>query len=233
MLGRMAAVPLAIKIVFYVGVTMLGLEENILRQGLLLLPVYFAEGWLAVQVIRFAVYGERGPEAPPSASRSRGIMAGTIIYVLTKIALSLFAALMVMGNQGTADTPPLQPAPEVFLIGLVALGAALWCFRLLWLYVPAALDRSVVDFLGRIKPFASSLYMMGTWLLCFVPLAVAMIMLSETMLMIFPPGADGAPVMAFKLAMAVAQAVLEILIAIIASAAMAYGIQTIYERKAS
>ena len=43
---ELSALMLAVKIVSFVGFIVFGLDENFLRQGLLLIPVYMLEGWV-------------------------------------------------------------------------------------------------------------------------------------------------------------------------------------------
>ena len=239
-IARMALIPVVIKIVSFLAVTALGLEDNFLRLGLLLLPSYFAEGWLVAQLVRLAVLdeswlmnlsGDVKKDAVLMRSRMRGILAGTLVYVLTKLVLSVFSGIALMqpglhGSQATAT----EQGPGMLLAAILLLAVMIWAFRLLWFYIPAALDYSLTDFAKRIKSYGMSFYMLGTWLMCFVPLAMALIFISQVMMTIFP--ADGeAPSVLYTYAMAIVQAVIEMVIAIVSSVAMTYGIDSLYKNR--
>ena len=235
-IGRMTIFPLLIKLVSFAFVITLGLEDNFMRLGLLLLPSYFAEGWLVALVVRLAIFGERGAYGPPgtvqeksSASRSRGLMAGMVFYVLTKLLLSFFWALIDTNNGEQVQTPPPEASVNLYIAVIALMAGMLWAFRFMWLYVPAALDYPIKDFLRRIRGYMTSVYMLGTWLLCFTPMALMIIMASQTALQIFPME-NNVPTMGYSYFMAFAQAVMEVFIAIVASSAMAYAIQSIYKK---
>lgn len=240
LVGRMAIIPLAIKMISAILLTMSGMDDAYLRQGLFLLPSYFAEGWLAAQVVRLAILGERWPQAGAAgnAARTRGILAGTVIYTLTMLVLSLFNALLMAA--ATPPTPeqaaalavePLQPTVSVFMGLLMILTVMLWCFRLLWLYIPAALDYPALDYLRRCKGYMASVHMAGLWLLCFVPLATLLRMTSEMLFSVFPPVGEQVASMPHRYGLDVFGSLLEIVLVVVTTAAMAYAVQSYYQKK--
>lgn len=183
-LARLALVPVLIKFVCTVTVLSLGIEQNFLRQALLFLPDYFTEGWLLSHVVRLQFLGQRWPFRPTGDNaadeivlrdRFRGVMGGTIVYVLTRY---LFAgALHVMQTAQTAAmiAPDATELPPGALGGIIVLAVMfivfLWAFRLMWVFIAAALNVPVRDFLGILgRGFMPSIYMIGAWLVCFVPL---------------------------------------------------------------
>lgn len=237
--GRMMLIPLLVKVASFVLVSVLELEGNYLRQGLILIPSFFAEGWLITQLIRLAIFretwpamlsGDRKKDMEVLHVRFRAIMSGTIIYVLLKLLVSMFSGLAMQANETYQPEAVTEPSSMAFLVAMLAILFIVWSFRFLWLYIPAALDYPIRDFLGRIKAFRVSIYMIATWLLCFIPLALMFLMISEVMVGVFPPAEEGVIPDGYKYSMVVVQAVLELLISIVTSIAMAYGISSFYQK---
>ena len=247
---RLATIPFAIKLASFIGVTCIDFNENYLRHGLFLLPSYFVEGWLIMQLIRFAILGERGQANFIKANfikanstkdeinnqndelfqaRRRGILAGIIIYVISKLLLSFFSALILM-NVPTQETVASSNITDTqsFIIGTAMLLVMIWGFRFVWLYIPAALDYSVSNFLHRIKSFTSSFSMIGLWLLSFVPIMLLLLTFSKILATTFPGVEEDIASVTYRYGMAVVQGVLDLVIAIVSSIGMAYGIQSIY-----
>lgn len=233
---RLALIPLIIKIVSLGLIFGFDLEKNYLRQGLLLLPSHFAEGWLIARLIRAAVFGEYLEDRLSGNPQSdfvrfedhiRAILASTIIYVLIKLCLSLCAGIFVEQaeqyqaiNEQNSD----QASAAAFFVAFTLLALIIWGFRFLWLYIPAALGYSVERFLKRIRGFQSSFAMIATWLLCFVPLVVVLILGLQMISAVFGDTEDRA----YLYAVIILQTVVELIAAIIISVALAFGFQSIY-----
>lgn len=100
-----AVLPFFIKMGSFAAVMFLGLEMNFLRQGLVLLPSYFAEGFLVAYVIRMIISGGEIGDDPKNVERSlaqggaRDLTAATIVYVLIKLTLA-FVSGMTLHNMG-------------------------------------------------------------------------------------------------------------------------------------
>lgn len=239
LVARMMLFPFVLKLVSFLIVTALDLDQNYLRQGLVLIPSYFAEGWLVAQLIRLAIFretwpamlsGDRKKDMEVLHVRFRAIMAGTIIYVLLKLFMSLFTGLLLEANFDYQSTQEAEPSSFVFLLSLLAMIFVIWAFRFFWLYIPAALDYSIRDFLYRIRSFKSSLYMIAIWILCFTPLALMFLMASEFFVALFPAAQEGKVPAAYQYSMVVVQAALELCIAMVTSVAMAYRISSLYRK---
>jgi hypothetical protein len=130
------------------------------------------------------------------------------------------------------ELPQSQTPDNVtFFAAVVFLAVVIWAFRFLWLYVPAALGYSVSGFLKRIRPYYFSLSMLATWLLCFLPLAVLFLMGSEIFSSLLNGADASAPSTAFTYASVCLQAVIEILMVMTASVAMAFGVASLYGTK--
>lgn len=235
---RMGAIPVVIKVVTYLVITALAMDGNPLRQGLFLLPSFFAEGWLVAQAIRMAVLGERWPVAlsgdPRQDSdtimkRSRGILSGMIVYVLIKMVLTFVTGYVKFAEtQQPAPMPPAEPTAMTYAAAVFILVTFIWLFRMLWLYVPATLDYPMQDFVKRFKSFMVSVHMIGAWLLCFIPMAMAMTLISQILHGIFP-GSGDVPAAGYTYGVALVQSIMEVVIAVISSVAMAYGVHSLYK----
>ena len=238
-LTRMAFWPVLLKLVTFVGITAFGLEENVLRQGLLLLPAYFAEGWLVAAAIRIALLEENWPPKNPPAekgvkasilqNRSNAILAAAIIYVLTKLALSFLTGMTMFEMQKADVSTQAEPTMGMFLAACAALAFVIWAFRFTWLYVPVALGLSLQGFIKRIKAFMTSIYMIGLWLLCFVPLALVLILASEILSSLFPGIDSDTPSAAYTYLMLCVQVMMEAAVMIISSVGMAYAVREIFD----
>ncbi|HBR68922.1 MAG TPA: hypothetical protein DEA55_06060 [Rhodospirillaceae bacterium] len=233
-IGRFGLIAAALKFVGFIAITYFGLEQNFLRHGLVLLPSFFAEGLLVMYAIRHALYNEDMPfqpharTSPASRDGMRLIWAGTIVYVLIWLTLSFFNGLAMMGT-GAPDGGEVPPEPEfkVYLMLTWLLVCAVWLFRFIWLYVPVAMGYSMRDYLRRIGGFRISLYMMGLWLVCYLPF-VLLLMLFSDMAMIAYPAAEGETVSkAYEYMMAAAKIIANLATTVTASVAMAYGIASI------
>lgn len=232
----MALIPFIIKIASLGLVFGFGLEENYLRQGLVLLPSYFAEGWLVARLIRMAVLGEYIEQRLSGDPRRdfdqfedhiRAVLSSTIIYVLIKLCLALLTSLFAdqMQHYEQMATPdPQEGNAATFLIALALLALILWAFRFLWLYIPAALGRSVEGFLKRISGIRGSFPLIATWLLCFVPLAVVLLLSLQMVGYVFGEGQETG----YLYAVITLQAFIDLVTMIITSIALGFGIQSLY-----
>lgn len=245
-----AAMPFFIKMGCFAAVVFLGLETNFLRQGLVLLPSYFAEGVLVAYVIRMVmsggVIGRDVREAEPFA---RDLTASMVIYVLTKLVMACltgvaFTQMIESGAvQGGADGAAVEavtqgaegggaevaePSMAMFFLSVMALAAGIWAFRLLWLYVPMAMGVRIGVFMRALGSFGSSFAMMGCWIMCFVPFGILMLIGYEVVAGALGHSAE-TPSQAFSLVLIPVQAAIEVVIALVSSLAMAYGIQQIFE----
>ncbi len=235
----MAMVPLAVKVVNYMIIETLGMSENHMRQGLLLLPAFFVEGWLIARLIRFAVQGERIEQhlsGDPALDlrrfegHMRAVTASMIVFVLIKLAMSLFIGLF-MSEQAKLVSEMPADAPEYtvssIVMGFGIIGILLYAFRLLWLYVPLALEIDLREFLVRIRAFTSSMYMFAIYVLCFVPLALLMMMLlnaAANMMNI----TSGEETQMYRYVAIAIQTIIDTVLTICASIAMAFGVQALY-----
>ncbi len=180
-----------------------GYETHFIRQALIGLPAFFAEGWMVSHIVRFAIYGQRWPYQPQNGTlgpgdlavlqdKARGILAGTAMFVSIRfLALGLFAVIYYMAS-GSPDQPqaaadkaaspeqPFSTGPEGFIGALLLLAASLWAFRLLWIYIPAAAGVPVGAFLNRIRGMGISFSLLGVTLVGFLPLSFLFVIVAAT-----------------------------------------------------
>lgn len=225
---RMGVPLFLVKYVSYVLMLAYAPDGNLLRQGLFYLPSYFVEGWLAAQMIRLAAFGERWPVIPTAENaglrrmRALTIQAAIAIYVLTRLFLTAVSGTVESAApEAGAEIP--QPSMLTFVLALVALAVMLWAFRLLWLHIVAALGEGIVDFLAKARGAMTSVYMIGTWMVCFLPPVTAVALVSEILVGI----AGGAAPGFYKFLVIGLQAAAEIVIVVIVSVAMMHGVRDI------
>ncbi len=205
---KMAIIPLLIKFGCTIGVFAMGIEDDFLRQGLVMLPADFAEGWMLAQFLRTLLMDERWPvildKMPDDnmmsrlLTRARGIVSATLIYVL----ISMFGNIMLYGVFGlVGDTPfdPVQPTEKgtvseavppqaiesdalgtvMFIPSVLALIGLVWAFRLFWLHIPFSVLMPIGPYLKAMKGFMSSVRMMVLYFCCMSPIMFITVVLSR------------------------------------------------------
>ena len=239
---RLALVPVLIKFVCYVAVVGLHWEQVYTRQAIVLLPSFFAEGWLLAHLVRLIFLGQRWPFRPSGdekkdmevmEDRAQGIMAGALVYTLTKFLLT---GLLTLGNHENSMQAGQSVSEEGdFSLILMAVSTAMfvfmvWAFRFLWLYIPVAVNYSIRNFLRGIQGFSTSFYLIGTWLVCFIPLSLLMLFFIGVFSSVGVPG-EPMPTAA-KFILAAVQVAIDTATAIVATAGMAYSIKAMAEKAA-
>ncbi|MCD8525800.1 MAG: hypothetical protein LRY62_01130, partial [Alphaproteobacteria bacterium] len=143
-----------------------------------ILPAYFAEGALLCRLVVMA--GKNGKTiAPLPAANNRLVMAATLLYVLIKLAQAFAGGLgMEFAMHQQVQEENAEGSASLFFASLFLLGFTIWAFRLVWLYIPLVQGYSMIEFLHRIRGMKTSFVMIGTWLLCFVPLALLLIIVA-------------------------------------------------------
>lgn len=237
-LYHLALIPFLVKLVSFVLVVMLGLETAYLTQGLILLPSYFVEGWLIAQVLRLAVLGERWPgslsgdqekDAELYQERQICLKSSMIVYVLIKLIASVISGLSLESEAYIEQVKATSGEPNAisYITAIAVVMLFIWAFRLLWLYIPMALGQRIGDFLRSIKPYSSSVYMMGTWVLCAIPVAFLLLTLSQGLGAMFGLEEGALTPPAYQYIVVLMQAFFELFTAIVSSVAIAYTIATI------
>lgn len=245
LVGKLAGIPVLVKLGCLALIIALELSGNFLRQGLILLPSYFLEGWMLAYLVRTAIYDERGSSSLSGnqsqdevflRERARAILAATLVYVLIKLVLS-FSTGMVMdfqrsliGENGQSLHNIPDPSPGMMLVALALLGFFLWAFRYLWMNVSVALGYGFREYALKFRGGMISFYMIGTWLLCFVPFALVLVLCSELLLSVIP-AQDGEPTALYRFLMTGVQAAVDTAISLVTAIAMAFGIREVMDGK--
>lgn len=228
----LAAVPILIKIVCHMTYIMLGWQGQLMRQALVMLPSFFADGWMLAHLSRLIFYDQRWPwrssgdadkDRGVREERARGIMAGMIAFVVVEFLLAGFAdgiyQLAAAGFWENAD----PSMPEAMAMAVAAAGL-LWIFRYFWFYIPAAIGYPLPEFSVAMRGFATSVYMLAVWTACFMPGAILYQMTLAAFLPMEKDMGKGGEFFA-----AVSGAVFDTAIVIVSTAAMARAIRSMIE----
>ena len=175
----LAIVPFIVKAIFFGVVILLGYQDNPFRQTLVMLPAYFMEGWMIAHIVRFVFFGERWPiklsgnaeeDIVYVQSRGRAIFASIILFTLIQMTWVIFDYFVQYNHKYLAEATENND-PDIFMLLLsTALGIVIiWGFKFLYIYIPLAVDIPIKSFLFRLKGITSSLYMIGAWLICYIP----------------------------------------------------------------
>jgi hypothetical protein len=225
----LAVLPFFVKTGSFAAVALLGLEANILRQGLIFLPSFFMEAFIVVVVIRMSMFGERYDKIALGADKidngvKRAVLAGVLVYVLTKMVSYFLLGTAMMAKEIEKNPALPQPQGSPYMMSLLILVFAVWAVRFFWLYVPVAMGMTAGRFLNLIRPITSSLYLIALWLFCSVPLSVVLLGVAQFLMTVFP-GGDGQGSLVYTTLIAPVHAVIELSIAAICGVAMAHALR--------
>ncbi len=233
---RISAIVVGIKALSFFAVFLMGLEGNVLRQGLLLLPASFVEGVVIAQIITMAISGQSFETLYKSHRlASPPILGSAILYVLLKLALAFVMGTSMPSPQELASPPngaAAEPSLVMLLLSIILMGFVVWAFRLLWIYIPVALGYSVSAYTRRFRAFKDSFPLLGVWLFCFVPSGIVLLVLMSVVQGIFPLSA-GVASYAHHIANSAVQAVIDYLMVLLSSLGIAFGIQDAMSGKKS
>lgn len=244
---RLAAVPLAVKLLCFAALMVLGWEQNFLRMGLVMLPSFFTEGWMLAHVARlvfhnqrwpFRATGDRAQDEVLLLDRAYGVMAGTLFYVVIKFLLS-GAMAVISTAQRSAETQlavavqtQTEPSMMMFFGALLFLIITLWGFRFLFLYIPAAAGLPTQMITRSRKSFLMSLQMLGIWLVCFVPFALLTLFIASAFVPADTPAGTPLP-QGVRVLMVFLQVGIDTAIAIVSTASVAAGLRNMLEKAAA
>ncbi len=187
-LFRLMLVPLALKLFcFTMGASFASGEDgNYLRFMLIMVPALIAEGWMLSHYVRYLVLGQTWPfratgdldaDLAVLTVRARGILSGMIVFVLINMALGLLTAvisqLMMPYMPAEGVETPEVPA-GIALLSVFLLIGIFWGFRLLWVYIPFALNIDFMTYMKKLRGFHTSILLIATWILCFLPFFLAL-----------------------------------------------------------
>ncbi|MCB9981215.1 MAG: hypothetical protein H6860_02315 [Rhodospirillales bacterium] len=234
---RFSAMVLVLKILFFVGFVAFDIQKEALRQGLLLLPIFFMEGWVIATLVIMALHAYEAQSKvrrsilPPAEDTARNIKASMIVYVLIKLMLSFVVGSAYEGQQVIPDAPPPEPNLQTFVLAVVMIAFLIWAFRFLWIYIPVVMGQSVRTYLIRFRAYSDSFPLLGVWVLCFVPVILFMILISEFYGMIMGGLGVGDSSIVFETGMAVIQAFIDFVLSLVSSLAVAYGMYSVFNNE--
>ena len=243
---------LIVKIICFMAVILLGLQDNYLRQGLIFLPGYCLEGWFIALALRYVLLGELWPDAlSGDAARDQawmqvrqiGLRSSMIVYVLIKLASAVVIAALFDANQMVEQAQqqggilPVEAAGGSALIMsfgmIIAMLFGFWAFRYVWLYVPLALGYQMRGFLARIGGFLASFRLLGMWMISFTPIFIVMIVLFDGLNTVMPGASIEEGPLAYQLAFAVIQSGVDLLVTLMSTLACGFAVQQVMGTKVS
>lgn len=237
-LVRLALIPAIVKLACLVAIFTLEYQDNFLRQALVMIPAFFTEGWLLAHVVRLFVLNERWPFAPTGSpeedqrlmrERTRAVMGCIIMYVILKFAQT--GAMEIIYTSSQTAAPPADPAQfnaAGMIAALVFLALLIWLFRFAFAYIPLAVNGTLGGYVRLLSGYKISFYLIGTWLLCFVPSLLVVASVSGLILSPYETVADVPAAMSF-IVIAV-QVVFDTTIAIVSTIAIAWALQDMSAR---
>ena len=244
---RLVLVPMVIKFICLMLIFSAGLEQEklYLRSTLMLLPSFFADGWMAAHLSRLVFLGQRWPFRPTGDAvkdginlnnRAHGVMAGMLFFVVIQYLLSGVYSFLLINMAGIqAEMAPVagqiarEPNPWESFAALALMGLSLWSVRLMFLYIPAAVGAPLGPIVNARQNFLLSLQMLGVMLVSAIPLE----MLSRIVLNAVIP--DGMKAADFSLGMTMMIVAWKVMINtityLITTASIAYGIKLMMEAR--
>lgn len=180
----MLIIPLLIKYFFFTLASIVVEGENFLRLSLIMLPAYFAEGWLLAHWVRTIVMGHRWPFRPTGDDkadikslklRGRGVLSGAVCFTLIHLAIAGYFSFFM--SYIPVDMKPEDADPSIAIVGMTMLFATIMLFRYVWFYIPLSVNTPPQLFLNVVKPISVTFHLLGLWLVCAVP---AVLMLQFT-----------------------------------------------------
>ncbi len=239
---RLSTPVIVAKIAAFIAFVLIGIDENFLRQGLLLLPVYFLEGWVIAQLVLMALQVEHMPKKVPGVNdkqvshpllpsaqqMQRNIKASAVIYTLTKLALAFVIGTTMQGHPPDSATNPPEASGSMFIFVVALIAMMIWAFRFFWIYIPMLIGKTPLDYLLRFKAYSSSFYLLGVWMLCFVPMAILMLMMSEIMSIILSILSLQDNETVTHIGLSFIQGTVDYLLALLSSLAIGFGVFSVF-----
>src|SRR5205814_116453 len=107
---------------------------------------------------------------------------GTLVFAVSRFLMAgLTACLAYLFDQvdGVAHRDPAAMPTSLALLVIGTAVFSLWAFRYLWFYIPAALSYELRSCVRALKGFGTSIYMILTAIVCFLPVTVLQYMIAS------------------------------------------------------
>ncbi len=175
-LAEKAAIPYIVKVTFLVLVVLFDFTGDFIKQALLLLPVFFAEGWVMAIIARMIFFGTDAGNKHFSAGRQA--MGGIVMYALIKFLQTGSMGLFIAPGSTEAVSRSAEMTYDGFILAFLILVVSVWAFKFLWVYIPLSVNFTMRSVFSLLKGPFLSLYMIGVWLVCMVPFFLLMMLIT-------------------------------------------------------
>ncbi len=232
---RIAAVPVLVKLICFMILLLVGWQADFIRSALVLLPAYFAEGWMLAHLIRLVFYDQRWPFRPSGdpvldhqmlQDRVYGITAGTLFYVVIKFLLAGFKAILTSAQTAAVETPsiPGDTPPGIALVALLLIFLTIWGFRFIFLYIPVAAGLRPQVLMNPPNSMQVSIRLLGVWLVSVIPIILLLLVVSSALLSSHLDSGAPMPLLP-SVVMVLFHVVFDTVIAVLSTLAAAYGLK--------
>lgn len=244
-LMRLAVVPMVIKFICLLTILSTGWDQQYLRATLVMLPSFFADGWMLSHLVRLVFLGQRWPFRPTGDAvkddanlndRAHGVSAGTLFFVVIQYLLAGVNAVMLTILSGmkaemaaNAGQTAHEPSALAGFAALLFLAFSIWSVRLLFLYIPAAVGMRVRTIVNGPQNTLLSLQMLGVALISAIPL---MLLANGAANAFIPDGMKPADfTTTMRIVLVAWQVVINTVTYMITTASIAFGIKLMMEAR--
>lgn len=116
----------------------------------------------------------------------------------------------------------------LFMLAMAMIAFTIWAFRFFWLFIPAAVNYPVQQFVRRLGGFSTSVYMLGTWIICFLPLVLLLFGITAQLLNMIGGDLSSVPAV-LEFIVSILQVIIDTLVIIITTAGIAYAVGAILQ----
>ncbi|MBI1326131.1 MAG: hypothetical protein GC136_00640 [Alphaproteobacteria bacterium] len=230
---KLALLPVFVKSVCSMAALALGYDAQDLSYALVMLPAFFAEGWIVAQAARTQITNERWPIPMPPPEliddsdieklipRARAILACIITFVLLKMlsqgmaTFGLFLMSHVEPQAASSSNDVLSSTGG--LIALAIMIFAIWAFRFVYIYVGMVVLMPVRNYIKLFPHFISSVKLLALWLITNVPGLFLVMIISG--FLIAPYGDPSLIPAGMKFVLMIFAGITEMLLSLVATAA--------------
>ena len=242
-LARLATVPLFVQFCCLLVILLAGWGDRSLLSTMILLPSFFAAGWMLSHYVRLIFLDQRWPFRPagdPAADRQEmqdraaGLMAGTLVFVISRFLTggqtAWFFHLLDQVNQVSKVNPP-QLSSTMAVVFLATMAVSLWAFRFMWFYIPAVLGYNLRQCVRDLRGIATSFYMIGLTIICSIPVMGVQYLIASVAAAPYDLSHPAGLPLTFDIFLAMLDSIAETVIAFIATGAMAYALYEMLGKK--